>query len=89
MVWVQRPLSNILGCYYGHLAVIRTRPYIGNMESTITTVWPDLSKDRRAEEQAKIALGWKDLNFGAMTDAEKDVHVRALITRAQQIKSIL
>ncbi len=40
------------------------------------TTWPDLSKDQRAWELAKVALG-----------ADADLH--ALVSRAQEIKETL
>jgi hypothetical protein len=40
------------------------------------TIWPDLSKDQKAWELAKVAMG-------------PDAHIGAIIDRAVQIKAVL
>lgn len=46
--------------------------------------WPDLSKDQRAIELAKTAMGWD-----ALTTEQKMDRSRELAQRAQQIKETL
>jgi hypothetical protein len=46
--------------------------------------WPDLSKDQRAMELAKIALGWND-----MTPDEQAVRLGELVRRAKDINDVL
>lgn len=46
------------------------------MVKQIKTAWPDLSKDTRAWELAKVALG-------------KDAPLQQIIARAQEIKAAL
>lgn len=43
--------------------------------------WPDLSKDQRATELAKTAMGWDDLTIEDQMDSS-----RKLIQLAQQFK---
>lgn len=46
------------------------------MSQTTKTMWPDLSKDQRAWELAKVALG-------------EDAPIHTLVARAQEIKNAL
>lgn len=48
------------------------------------TKWPDLSKDRKAEELAKVAMGWNELTTEQQMDAS-----RYLVKLAQEIKESL
>lgn len=46
--------------------------------------WPNLTKEQRALELAKTALGWNELS-----PAEQIRHASELIERAQQIEAVL
>lgn len=46
--------------------------------------WPDLSKDQRAMELAKVAMGWAD-----MDTAQQMANLSALARRAQEFKEAL
>lgn len=48
------------------------------------TVWPDLSKNKRAMELAKVAMGWAD-----MTAEQQMANLSALAIRANQIEGTL
>lgn len=54
------------------------------MNSTAQTKWPDLSKDARALELAKTAMGWSELTAEAQMDAS-----RYLVKLAQEFKESL
>lgn len=46
--------------------------------------WPDLTKDTKAVELAKVAMGWSNLTVEQQMDATSE-----LAQRAQQIKETL
>jgi hypothetical protein len=46
--------------------------------------WPDLSKDAKATELAKTAMGWKDMTIEQQMDAS-----RYLVKLAQEFKESL
>jgi len=54
------------------------------MNSTPKANWPDLSKDQRAFELAKTAMGWNDL-----TAAEQMGRSEELVTKTQTYKESL
>lgn len=54
------------------------------MNNTAQIKWPDLSKDTRAVELAKTAMGWANLSAEQQMDSSRE-----LLRRAQEIKEAL
>lgn len=45
--------------------------------------WPDLSKDQKAVELAKVAMGWEDLTTEDQMDSSRKLVELATIYRAK------
>jgi hypothetical protein len=54
------------------------------METTSTPKWPDLSKDQKAQELAKLAIGWESMTIEQRMDA-----TRYMLKLAQEFKESL